>query len=101
LKIAILSVIDSCRRDPVKFNILYHNLSTAATTETRLAEFDQIDQHNCGLSTNEQLCYQHENAKDITYWRFLVDESEKFFNERVNELEQVCINQLIEVFISG
>lgn len=25
--LALLSVIDSCRRDPVKFNILYHNMS--------------------------------------------------------------------------
>ena len=28
LKIAFLSVIDSCRRDPVKFNVLYYNLSS-------------------------------------------------------------------------
>ena len=26
LKLAFLSIIDSCRRDPVKFNILYYNL---------------------------------------------------------------------------
>ena len=47
LKLAFLSVIDSCRRDPIKFDILYHHLPTAATTtETRLAEFDKIDQYN-------------------------------------------------------
>ena len=100
LKIAFLSVIDSCRRDPVKFNVLYYNLSPTATSETQLAEFDQIDQYNYGLSTNEQLCCEHKNANEVTYWRFLVDEAEKFFNERLNELEQVCINRLTNVFTS-
>ena len=100
LKIAFISVIDSCRRDPVKFNILYYNLPQAATTtETRLAEFDMIDQCN-GLSSVEQLCYQ-QSANYIVYWRFLVGEAEKFFNDRVNELKQVCISQLMEAFISA
>ena len=38
LLLALQSIIDSCRRDPVKINILYYNLSAAAltTTETRL-----------------------------------------------------------------
>lgn len=99
LKIAFLSIIDSCQKDPVKFNILYYNLPQSATTETRLAEFDMIDQCN-GLSTNEQLCYQHKSANYIVYWRFLVGEAEKFFNDRVNELEQVCINRLTDVFTS-
>ena len=82
MTLALLSVIDSCRRDPIKFNILYHNLSPAAiTTEIRLAEFDMIDQYNYGLSTDEQLCYQHENANDdVAYWKVLVDEAEQFFN---------------------
>ena len=40
------------------------------------------------------------NANDVAYWRFLVDEAEEFFNGRVKELEQVCINLLTEVFIS-
>jgi hypothetical protein len=33
--------------------------------------------------------------------RFLVDEAEKFFDKMIIELEQVCINQVIETFISG
>jgi hypothetical protein len=32
LALALLSVIDSCRKDPVKFDIAYHNLPTSATT---------------------------------------------------------------------
>ena len=61
-------MIDSCRKDPIKFNILYHNISAdGITKETRLAEFDVIDQHNCGSLTNDQLCYQHENSNDIAY----------------------------------
>jgi len=55
LSLALLSVIDSCRRDPIKFNVLYHNLSSAAltTTETRLEKSGMIDQYNYGLSTND------------------------------------------------
>jgi hypothetical protein len=99
--LAFLSVIDSCRMDPVKFNVLYYNLSPTVTIdETRLAEFNEIDQYDYGLSTNEQLCYQQENANDVAYWRFLVDAAEKFFNERVNELEKVCINRLTDLFDS-
>ena len=104
LLLALLSVIDSCRRDPVKFNILYHNLSAAAitTTKTRLAEFDQIDQYNYGLSTNDQLCYQQESAiDDVAFSKVLVDLAEQFFNRMIKELVQVCTNRLIEAFISG
>jgi hypothetical protein len=101
LILALLSVIDSCRRDPIKVNVLYHNVSTSAISDMQLAEFDQIDQYNYGLSTKEQLCYQPENTNDITYWKFLVDEAEKFFKERVNELERVCINRLTDMFTPG
>ena len=104
LLLALQSIVDSCRRDPVKFKILYYNLSAAAitTTETQLAEFDRIDQHNYELSTNEQLCYQHENANDdFAYSKVLVDVAEQFFNRMIKEMEQVSINRLIEAFISG
>ena len=79
LLLALLSVIDSCRRDPVKFNILYYNLSAAAitTTETRLDEFGMIDQYNHGLPTNERLYYQQENAiDDVAYSKVLVNIAE-------------------------
>jgi hypothetical protein len=102
LETAFLSVIDSCRRDPTKFNILYHNLPTAATTtETRLLGSEQIDQYNFELFTDEQLSYQHTDAKDVTYWKFLIDEAEQFFNGRIKELEQACINRLIEVITAS
>ena len=105
LVLALLSVIDSCRRDPVKFNILYYNLSAAppiTTSETQLAEFGMIGQYNYGLSTNDQLCYQHENVNDdVAYSKVLVDVAEQFFNRMIKELEQACINQIIEAFIPG
>jgi hypothetical protein len=103
LLIALQSIIDSCRRDPVKFNILYHNLSSAAltTTETRLEKSGMIDQYNHGLSTNDQLYYQHENSNDdVAYSKVLVNVAEQFFNRMIKELQQVCINQLIGAFIS-
>ena len=98
--LALLSVIDSCRRHPIKFDILYHNLSTHTdTTETPLAQFEN-EHCNYRISKDEQLLYQHNNANDIAYWRFLLDKDEQVFNESVKELEQVRINLLTEVFIS-
>ena len=93
LLIALQSIIDSCRRDPVKFNILYYNLSaeTTITAETRLAEFGMIEQYDHGLSAND----------DVAYSKVLVDLAEQFFNRMIKEMEQVCINRLIEAFISG
>jgi hypothetical protein len=102
LSLALLSVIDSCRRDPIKFKILYHNLSSEAITkETGLGEFGMIDQYNYGLSTNDQLCYQDENSNDIAYWKVVVDTAEQFFNSMVKVLEQVSTSRILEVFISG
>jgi hypothetical protein len=60
-----------------------------------------IDQYNYGFSGNNQLCYQHENSNDITYWKILVDAAEDFFNRMIKELEHVSINRIIEAFISG
>ena len=40
----------------------------------------------CSGLLDEQSYYQHNNANDIAYWKFLVDEAEKFFfreNRRV------------------
>lgn len=43
LSLALLSIIDSCRRNPTKFNISYYNwlsaATTTSTTEIRLTEF--------------------------------------------------------------
>ena len=71
LLIALQSIIESCRKVPVKFNILYYNLSAAAiaTTETQLEEFGMIKQYYHGLSPNDQLCYQQENSNDVAYWK--------------------------------
>lgn len=102
LSLVFLSVIDSCRRDPLKFNILYHNLSLdAMTRETRLAEFGMIDQHNYGLSNNDQSCYHHENSNDVDYWKVLVDVAEHYFNGMVKELEQMSISRMLDLFVSG
>jgi hypothetical protein len=38
----------------------------------------------------------------ITFTRkFLLEEAEQFFNERVKEILKVCIGQLVEVFLSA
>ena len=95
-------MIDSCRRDPIKFNILYHNLSSdAINSETRSTEFGMIEHYNYGLSTNDQFDNQNENAStDDAYWKVLVDAAEQFFNSSIRELEKVSINRILEAFIS-
>ena len=101
LKIAFLSVIDSCRRESGKIQCSLLQFVTNCNFRRRdWRNLNRIDQYNYELSTNEQLCCEHKNANEVTYWRFLVDEAEKFFNERLNELEQVCINRLTDVFTS-
>lgn len=102
-KIVFQSVIDSCRSNPEKFNILYHNLPLATrTAEIRSVEFDQSNQYYYGLSTNKQLLNQSiDNDNDDVYMRIILDEAERFFNKRVKELTQVCIRRLAEVCISA
>ena len=66
--------------------------STTTTTETQLEESGMtILNDNLGLSTDEQSYYQHKNANDFAYWKFLIDGAEQFFNERVKELERVIL----------
>lgn len=102
-QVAFQSVIDSCRNDPTEFNILYHNLPlTTRTKETRLLLSDQSKHHrNYGLSTDEQLCCQHNDNDYDVYGKFLLGEAERFFNERIKDLAQVCISHLAEVYNSA
>lgn len=100
LKIAFFSIIDSCRYDPIKFSILYHNLpTTISTTDTQLFLSDQNNHYNNRLSTDKQLHYK--NNDNDTYYKLLVDEAERFFNGRVKELTQDCISRLTELCISA
>jgi hypothetical protein len=100
LKIAFRSVIDSCRSDPIKFNILYHNLPLATrTTETQLILSDPINLNDNGLSTDKQSLYQHCN-KDSVFEKLLLDEAEQFFSKMVEDLTQVCISRLVDTYIS-
>src|SRR3954453_16721613 len=94
--------IDSCRRDPIKFNIIYHNISAnAITRETGLAEFGMIDQDNYGLSTDGQLYYEHEDDNDVAYWKVLVDVAEQFFNRMIKKVEQVSISRILDLLSAG
>lgn len=103
LKIAFFSVVDSCRNDPIKFGILYHNLPTTTrttrTTETQISLSDQNNNYGYRLTTDEQLLYRYNN--NDTNYKLLLGEAERFFNERVKELTQVCISRLTEVCISA
>jgi hypothetical protein len=83
-------------RGSLKILHSYHNLSTTTIAKRRLADYAHLDQYDHVFSTSEQLCYQHENASDNAYWNFLINIAEKFFIERADELEEVCINRLLE-----
>jgi hypothetical protein len=86
----------------IKFKSLFDNLlADIITSETRLAEFGVTGQYNNGTSTNNQLCYQNENSNDVAYWKVIVDAAEQFFNRTKKELEQACINRVMEAFITG
>lgn len=65
LKIAFLSVYDSCRSDAVWLWII------------------------CGWKAEP---YQHNNNDDV-YDKYLLYEAEQFFNERAEELTEVSINR--------
>jgi hypothetical protein len=100
LEIATLSVIESCRKDPAKFNILYHNLSSDGTSlELRPGEHNS-EQYRFVFSPDEELYHKHNNANDIVYLKFLVDEAKQFFNGWIKELEQVCIDRLLDALTS-
>ena len=36
-----------------------------------------------------------------TTMKFLIDPAEQFFGERIKELEQVCVNRLVKIFIAA
>jgi hypothetical protein len=106
LLLAFQSIIESYRKDPVIFNILYYNLSAAAgitSTDTRSEEFGMINHSDYGLSTNNQFyCkYENSNSNDVAYSKILLDVAEQFFNRMIKELEQLSITRILEVFISG
>ena len=99
LKIAFRSVIESCRSDPVKFNILYHNLRTIRTTETHLILSDAITINDSELSTDKQSLYRH-CSKDSIFEKVLLDISEQFFSKIVEAITQVFVSRLVDIYPS-
>jgi hypothetical protein len=100
LKEALLSVIDACLNDPVKFKILFYNMppiinttSTTTATETPSALSGQSNLSNHELSMDLQSQYPYTNNNDI-YEKSLLDEAERFYNKRVEKLTQHCIDQI-------
>ena len=52
-----------------------------------------VNRYTFGIRTVITHSVKNANANDIAYWKFLVDEAEQLFNERVNKLEQVYMNR--------
>jgi hypothetical protein len=100
LKIAFLSVIDSCRSDAMKFSILYYNMPPITGAVASSVPPALSSQYNYGLSADEQYQYPNrnsaaeENDRNIAYEKTLLDESEKFYNKRVEALTQECIDHM-------
>jgi hypothetical protein len=96
LKLAFLSVIESCRNNPVKFNILYHNLPmTTCTTETRSLLSAQSSQCNYRLALDKQSHCQYINNNDDVYENSLLNDAKQFFNNMAEDLTLVCIDLFI------
>ena len=78
LKIAFLSVIDSCRSDPEKFNILYHNLP--------LITKNRDEYYHLVIAINMIMNYLWMKSRptnmynnDYVYEKYLLYEAERFF----------------------
>jgi hypothetical protein len=100
LKEAFLSIIDACLNDPVKFKILFYNMppipdttSAISTTGTPSVLSSQGNLSNQELPMDLQSQYPYLNNNDV-YEKSLLDESEKFYNKRVEKLTQHCIDQI-------
>ena len=91
LKLAFMSVIDSCRCDPTKFKILYYNMPTSTTTHSILSA--QNSQDDCDLSVGRRSQYLH--PFDDGYGKLLLDKSEQFYNTMVEALANMCINKIV------
>ena len=101
LNIALLSIIDSCRNNPAKFNALYHNLSTnIGIMEKGISLSGQSGKCNYGLSTDQQQYCVYNSDSDI-YHRFLLDQAEQFFIKRIEDLTRVCVSRLAGIYISA
>lgn len=71
-----------------RFNV-NHPFWNINTIRCSINDLDgQGNQYNYGLSTDEQLSHQHNNNDDV-YEKFLLNEAEQIFNERVEEAIQV------------
>ena len=95
LRMAFISVIDSCRSDPSKFNILYHNLPLVSKT-TELASLPLIEsgRYSYGLYSDEQLRRNYTNS-DYVYENILLDKAQQLFSQKVNNLTEACLDRMI------
>ena len=100
MKEAFLSVIYACLNDPIKFKILFYNtppiINTTTTTTTTgkpSALSGQSNLSNHELSMDLQSQYPYTNNNEV-YEKLLLDESEKFYDKRIQKLTQQCIDQI-------
>jgi len=72
--------------------LIYQIIYKAYTIGLRLpvpVDTGEID----ATPTNYQLCFQHENANDLAYWKVVVDTAEQLFN-RTGGLSALTVSQL-------
>ena len=95
LRTAFISVIDSCRSDPSKFNILYHNLPIVTkTTELPSLPSRESGSYTNGLYSDEQSRCNYTN-NDYVYENFLLDKAEQLFSQRVEDLTEAFLDSMI------
>jgi hypothetical protein len=91
LKLAFMSVIDSCRSDPTNFKILYYNMPTSTTTHSLLAAQNSRDDYRLAMSRSSQ----HLHPFDDVHGKFLLDKSEQFYNSMVEALANMYVNKIV------
>jgi hypothetical protein len=99
LRFALLSLIESLRKEPRKFHILYYNMSstkTSGTPSTALPTTGYYYGHynNIPFKNEQSLSPDYYTNSEETYEKILLDESEELYNKMVEDLANKTISDV-------
>ncbi|MGH9974953.1 MAG: hypothetical protein ACRD8Z_03835, partial [Nitrososphaeraceae archaeon] len=85
LRIALVSVIETSKQNPDKFQALRYNMPSSKAVETSLSQSSKVD------GQDEQYLYRYANNDDNC--EFLLDEAEQLYNKMLEDLANMCIDK--------
>lgn len=91
LKLALIALIESLRRDTSKFQLLYYQMSTETTTMPMALSQSQsltlsYGSQNCSLSNmNEQYLSQDYNSPTDAFENFVLNEAERLYDKLLDD----------------